>query len=77
MKRIVAVMAVALATQAFAGPAASEPFAATTAVSSERGARAAVATEEGTTFWALGKTWNAGAIDILRRILSGAILLIK
>ena len=75
MKRLLAAVWATAAIQAFAAPVASEPFESTTAVSSEVRAQAAVEPE--TTFWLSAMTWNAGVIDVLRRVLTGMGLIIK
>ena len=75
MKRLLSAVLVVAAIQAFAAPVASEPFESTTAVSSEVRAQAAVKPE--TTFWSSAMTWNAGVIDVLRRVLTGMGLIIK
>ena len=75
MKRLLAAVLAAAAIQSFAAPVASEPFESTTTVSSEVRAQAAVEPE--TTFWSSAKTWNAGVIDVLRRVLTGMSLIIR
>lgn len=71
---LTAVLAMA-AIQSFSAPVASEPFESTTAVSSEVRVQAAVEPEA--TFWSSATTWNAGVIDVLRRVLTGMSLIIR